>query len=71
MTYIDVRDPTTNKLLFRYDPVRRLVQIKQDRVIALVDLAQYDPQPPMLVVITPETLKSLQGTIQTPENVLP
>ncbi len=26
--FVDVRDPTTKRLLFRYDPTRELIEIK-------------------------------------------
>ena len=37
----DVREPTTGKLLFRYDPARDLVQIKHGQLQAIVDLSEY------------------------------
>ena len=42
--WIEVREPGTGWLLFRYDPVRRLVQIKRpgsDRK-HIIDLSQYE-----------------------------
>ena len=42
----DVRDPATNKLLFRFDPARDLVQVGSRGVYHLVDLTEYrQPQP--------------------------
>ena len=36
--YIDVREPKTNWLLFRYDPQRDLVEIQRDGKKTYVDL---------------------------------
>lgn len=43
--WIDVRDGTSNRLLFRYDPARRLVSIKHSGMAAavVVDLLLYEP----------------------------
>jgi len=42
MPYIDVREPHTSKLLFRYDPKRRIIEIQSRGVKTTVDLTQYD-----------------------------
>ena len=42
----DVRDPDHGKLLFRYDPLRNLVQVGSRGVIHVVDLTEYRPSPP-------------------------
>lgn len=42
----DVRDPDHNKLLFRYDPLRNLVEIGSRGVIHVVDLAEYKQSSP-------------------------
>jgi hypothetical protein len=44
MAYIDVRDSATNKLLFRYDAARAIIEIKHGSVKTLVDLTQYSSQ---------------------------
>jgi len=38
MGYIPVREPATNKLLFRFDPDRNLIEIKVRGVVTVVDL---------------------------------
>lgn len=40
-TWYEVRQPVTDKLLFRYDPGRQLVEIKTRQVVTVVDLTQY------------------------------
>ncbi|MDR3572869.1 MAG: hypothetical protein P4L50_03325 [Anaerolineaceae bacterium] len=39
--FIDVRQPYTGKLLFRYDPNRNLIEIASRGVKTLVDLNKY------------------------------
>jgi hypothetical protein len=39
--FLDVREPHTNRLLFRYDPLRQLVEIQERKVKTVVDLTQY------------------------------
>lgn len=39
--YIEIRQPDTNKLLFRFDPVRDLIEIKVRDIITVIDLAQH------------------------------
>lgn len=41
----DIRDPVHNKLLFRYDPLRNLVEVGSRGVIHVVELDQYRPSP--------------------------
>lgn len=41
MTFVDVREPHTGKLLFRYDPERDIVEIQHRNVKTVVDLTQY------------------------------
>jgi hypothetical protein len=41
MSYVDVREPHTKRLLFRYDPKRDIVEIQQRNVKTVVDLTQY------------------------------
>ncbi len=39
----DIREPMTRRLLFRYDPRRRLIQIKRSGGdVVLIDLAEMD-----------------------------
>jgi len=42
----EVRDPDHNKLLFRYDPLRNLVEVGSRGVVHVVDLTAYRPSPP-------------------------
>lgn len=39
--FIDVREPGTSWLLFRYDPERHLIEIQRRGVRTLIDLTQY------------------------------
>jgi len=48
MSYLDVREPESNRLLFRYDPERELIEIKRRRVVTVVDLRQYGKQADMV-----------------------
>lgn len=41
MAFIDVREPHTKKLLFRYDPSREIIEIQERKVKTVVDLRQY------------------------------
>lgn len=41
--FVDVRDPHDGTLLFRYDPRRRLVEIRKRKVLRLIDLTQLQP----------------------------
>ena len=40
----EVREPLTNRLLFRFDPERELVEIRQRGELVLVDLAELKRQ---------------------------
>lgn len=40
LSFVDVREPHTNKLLFRYDPERGLVEVQRRGVKTVVDLTQ-------------------------------
>lgn len=40
LSFVDVREPHTNKLLFRYDPDRGLVEVQRRGVKTVVDLTQ-------------------------------
>lgn len=41
----DIREPMTRRLLFRYDPRRRLIQIKRSGGdVVLIDLAEMDSE---------------------------
>jgi hypothetical protein len=42
MSFVDVREPHTNKLLFRYDPDRAIVEIQRRGEKTVVDLTQYE-----------------------------
>lgn len=53
MSYVDVREPVTGHLLFRYDPMRRLVQIKVKAVVTTVDLEGIPPTHLPVVRTTP------------------
>lgn len=39
--FIDIREPHTEKLLFKYDPARELVEIQRQNIKTVVDLTQY------------------------------
>ena len=43
----DVRDPEHHKLLFRYDPLRNLVEVGSRGVVHVVDLTVYQPAAPL------------------------
>ena len=40
-TFREVRDPVTDKLLFRFDPIHDLVEIGERHRFTLIDLALY------------------------------
>jgi hypothetical protein len=60
VSFIEVPDPTKTRgrkrLLFRYDPERRLVEIQGAEGTALVDLTKYDP--------STEDVPAKPGTLQ-------
>lgn len=39
--FVDVRNPYTDKLIFRYDPIRNIVEHQVRGVKAIIDLNQY------------------------------
>jgi hypothetical protein len=39
--FVDVREPQTEKLLFRYSPNRDIIEVQRRGVKTLVDLRQY------------------------------
>jgi hypothetical protein len=39
--FVDVREPQTEKLLFRYDPDRDIIEVQRRGVKTVVDLRQY------------------------------
>lgn len=39
--FVDVRDPHTHKLLFRYDPDRELIEVQDRKVKTVIDLTAY------------------------------
>jgi hypothetical protein len=41
MSFVDIREPHTDKLLFRYDVDRNLIEIQRRGEKTLVDLSQY------------------------------
>jgi hypothetical protein len=41
MGWIDIREPRTRKLLFRYDPQRDIIEIQQRNIKTVVDLRQF------------------------------
>ncbi len=45
-------------LVGRYDPIRRLLEIKDRGYWVVVDLSQYDPQPPKLDTEPTDAVKS-------------
>lgn len=42
MGWLDVREPVTGKLLFRYDPERNLIEIQRRGVVTVVDLNHWE-----------------------------
>lgn len=44
VSFVDVRDLHTGKMLFRFDPERDLVEIRSRQKVTLVDLTQYRVQ---------------------------
>lgn len=49
--FIDVRNPHTDKLIFRYDPIRNIVEHQARGVKAIIDLNQYIASVDVLVDI--------------------
>ena len=43
--FVDVREPQTEKLLFRYDPNRDIIEVQRRGIKTLVDLRQYQNGP--------------------------
>ena len=41
MAFVDVREPHTGKMLFRFDAERDLIEIQRRQKVTLVDLTQY------------------------------
>jgi len=41
MAFIEVREPHTDKLLFRFDPLRDLIEIQRRGMSLIVDLHEY------------------------------
>ncbi len=41
MAWIEVREPRTDKLLFRFDPERDLIEVKRRESVTIVDLTMY------------------------------
>lgn len=39
--FVDVREPHTEKLLFRFDPIRDIIEVQRRGVITVVDLTQF------------------------------
>lgn len=39
--WVDVRHPSTNRLLFRYDPARELVEVAERGESTVIDLTRY------------------------------
>lgn len=44
MGFIDVKEPHTGKMLFRFDPERNLVEIRRAKATLIVDLRPYREQ---------------------------
>ena len=40
-TWVDIREPYTDKLLMRYDPARDIIEVQRRGIKTLVDLSQY------------------------------
>lgn len=39
--FVEVRNPHTGKLLFKYDPQRELIEIQERGAVTLIDLNKY------------------------------
>jgi hypothetical protein len=39
--FVDVREPQTNKLLFRFDPQRAIIEVRRGAVKTVIDLTEY------------------------------
>ena len=39
--FVDVREPHTEKLLFRFDPIRDIIEVQRRGVKTVVDLTQF------------------------------
>lgn len=63
MSFVDVRDPHTGKILFRFDPERDLIEIQKRRERLIIDLQLYREGGSM-------GLKAMILTQKTPEQVV-
>ncbi len=60
--WVEVREPGTGWLLFRYDPVRHLVQIKRpgaQNALHVIDLTRYRAE-----ATTTETSRGIMVTVE-------
>jgi hypothetical protein len=63
--FVDVREPQTEKLLFRYDPDRDIIEVQRRGVKTLVDLRQYQERQERQDAKPIYHSASLQGNIQS------
>lgn len=62
MAFVEVREPYTNKLLFRYDPCRDLVEIARRGIITVIDLQKLKPLPGTIRIIQTPPSYSTSGS---------
>lgn len=63
MTYRDVRGPD-GRLLFRFDPDRDLIEIRDRGQMYTIDLSQYRPQAAVIEIDPPAGLRGRLDTEQ-------
>jgi hypothetical protein len=55
MAWVEVREPHSNWLLFKYDPERAIIQVQRRGIVTLVDLKTYEQEQQDKQAITPNT----------------
>lgn len=63
MTYRDVRGPD-GRMLFRFDPDRDLIEIRDRGQMYTIDLSQYRPQAAVIEIDPPAVLRGRLDTEQ-------
>lgn len=53
MAWIEVREPHSDWLLFKYDPERGIIQVQRRGIVTLIDLRQYEKKQEHEQAITP------------------
>lgn len=44
MAWVEVREPHTGWLLFKYDPQRGIIQVQRRGIVTIVDLKEYEQE---------------------------